>query len=162
MPTSFLHPSAFRRANARVSGRKPRPRLRLGNDLCAIAEVQNATTTFGLRYLNRIFTQQELADCSTAQGWRFCSLAARFAVKEATMKVLRLSPEQALAWCDIEVRRDRQGAPRLHLQGRAQTLAQQAGLSNWCLSFSHEAEYACATVLAVSNSCSRKSSHEPS
>ena len=53
-------------------------------------------------------------------------VAKRFAAKEATIKVLRLSPEQALPWSDIEIRRDGRGAPQLFLKGRASALARQA------------------------------------
>ena len=162
MSASLLTAPAFRRASARRAGRASRPAFRLGCDLCAIATVQHATANFGSRYLQRIFTPHELRDCQSEHGWRFCSLAARFAAKEATMKVLRLSPEQALPWSDIEIRRDRRGAPQLFLKGRASALARQAALADWCVSLSHEADYACATVLAVTTSRPRKPFHEPS
>ena len=61
----------------------------MGVDLAAISDVEAALRAHGDRYLQRIFTPHELDCCRTPGGWSTESLAARFAAKEATIKVLQ-------------------------------------------------------------------------
>jgi holo-[acyl-carrier protein] synthase len=49
---------------------------------------------------------------------------------------------------DIEIDRDADGRPALHLHGEAALRAQQAGLSHWQVSISHDGDYAVAMVVA--------------
>src|ERR1022692_689389 len=72
------------------------PAIRVGVDLVALADVMASVERFGDRYLQRIFTPHEIACCRLDLGPRdpvrrysLESLAARFAAKEATVKVLR-------------------------------------------------------------------------
>jgi holo-[acyl-carrier protein] synthase len=78
-------------------------------------------------------------------------LAARFAAKEATLKVLR-PHEQGIPWNSIEVRRDPGGWVELALSGPAASLATDAGVTDLSLSISHEGQFATAVVVA---SCSQ-------
>ena len=58
------------------------------------------------------------------------SLAARFAAKEAMVKVLRpvgARPE----WRDIEVHRADSGWCEIRLSGRAAAMADEAGIEQW-------------------------------
>ncbi len=141
-------PTTFRRAPARTLGRSSTKGLRVGTDLSAVAEVEAAVQQFGLRYLQRLFTPTELHDCRHHQEWRYASLAARFAAKEAVIKVLGVDKDCALAWSDIEIRRSKQGPLKLLLHRRARQLARAAALRHWSISLSHESEYATATVVA--------------
>ena len=71
------------------------------------------------------------------------SLAARFAAKEATIKVLRpdgVRPD----WRTIEVVRLPNGACKLRLRGSAARLAVERGLGPFSLSMTHEAGLAAA------------------
>jgi holo-[acyl-carrier protein] synthase len=92
-----------------------------------------------------VYTPQEVADCK-ADPLR---LAARFAAKEATMKVLQPPPDAAVPWPAIEVVRNAPGAPSIRLHGPAAQLAETAGLTAFALSFSHEDEYAAAVVVGT-------------
>lgn len=141
-------PTTFRRAPARTLGRASSSRLRIGTDLSAVSEIQASVDQFGLAYLQRLFTPTELQDCQHGQTWRYASLAARFAAKEAVIKVLGVAKDCALAWSDIEIQRTRNGAPKLLLHRRAARLARAATLRHWSLTLSHEADYAMATVIA--------------
>ena len=120
--------------------------VRLGTDLVWIPEIERSIALFGERYLQRLFSPQELHD---AQGAGRCaSLAARVAAKEAVMKILRIGRDTALPWRAIEVVRQADGAPRLRLHGLARELAQQMQWRTSSLSMSHDHEYATATVAA--------------
>lgn len=76
------------------------------------------------------------------------SLAARFAVKEATMKALRVGIG-AFAWTDIEVIRAPLQSPELSVTGRAAVLAAALGVAGWHVSITHTGTVASAVVAAV-------------
>jgi holo-[acyl-carrier protein] synthase len=121
--------------------------LRVGVDLVAVDAVRDAVEVHADRYLARVYTERELADCSTESGVAPERLAARFAAKEAALKVLRRG-DDAVAWRCIEVVRDESGWVHLALSGRAAALADEAGVAELALSLSHEGQYAVAVVVA--------------
>jgi holo-[acyl-carrier protein] synthase len=121
------------------------PPLRVGIDLVKAATIQAALAEHGQRYLDRVFTPAEQAQCDGDP----LRLAARFAAKEATMKVLQVGPDDAVPWPSIEVVRDPGSGPRIALRGPAADLASAAGLSALALSFTHEDEYAAAVVVGT-------------
>jgi holo-[acyl-carrier protein] synthase len=117
---------------------------RVGIDLTSVAAVREAVATHGDRYLERVYTPQELLDCAGDPQ----RLAARFAAKEAVIKVLRPASGTALPWGDIEVVRHPEGHVGVRLAGLAQDQAEQQGLAEFSLSLSHEGDTAVAMVLA--------------
>jgi len=121
--------------------------VRVGIDLVSVASVRAAIDAHGERYLKRIYTECELRDCATPDGVDPGRLAARFAAKEATMKVLRRADE-ALAWNAIGVRNDPSGWPDLELGEEAAALARDATVTELSVSLTHEEAYAGAVVIA--------------
>jgi holo-[acyl-carrier protein] synthase len=119
--------------------------LRVGIDLVRAASIAASIDEHGDAYLQRVFTPQEVADCRRDP----LRLAARFAAKEATMKVLAPDPDDAVPWPSIEVVRNAPAAPSLRLHGSAAALAERAGLSDFQVSFTHEDEYAAAVVVGT-------------
>ncbi len=115
-----------------------------GTDLVEIDRFQAAVQRHGERFLNRVFTEQELAEA----GRNLASLAARFAAKEAVSKALGtgIGP---ISWREIEVLRGEARQPLLHLHGEASRRAASLGLSTWSLSLSHTQAMAVAMVVAV-------------
>lgn len=124
------------------------PSPRIGCDLVQVAAVAGSLSQFGERYLQRIFTAQEVLDCRAGRAHISVeSLAARFAAKEAALKVLR--PDRHwFDWRTLEVVKARQGWVRLQLHGAAAAAAAAQGLSDFALSLSHEGGYAMAVVMA--------------
>ena len=121
--------------------------IRVGIDLVSVEAVAESIREHGDRYLQRVYTEAELRDCQGAQGVAAERLAARFAAKEAALKVLRPSDE-AIPWREIEVVRDPAGWVELELNGRALISARDQGLDDFAVSVSHEADYATAIVVA--------------
>ncbi|MET0467827.1 MAG: holo-ACP synthase [Aeromicrobium sp.] len=120
------------------------PGVACGVDLVSVARIRAAVERSGPRFLHKYWTEGELAYCAG----RAERLAARWAAKEATMKVLeggfdRFDP------LSIEVLRDAGGVPRLELAGAAADHAQETGLTSWSLSLSHEQDHAVAMVTAL-------------
>ncbi len=124
--------------------------IRVGLDLVAVASVEDSLrAAHGDRYLDRLFTEREIADCRTAAGIDPERLAARFAAKEATLKVLPAA-DQGVSWQEIEVRREESGRVHLELRGRAAELAAEARITDLALSLTHEGGFAAAVVVAES------------
>ena len=95
------------------------------------------------RFLARVFTAGEQADCAGRHG-RAASLAARFAAKEAAVKALGAPP--GVRWTDVEVVRG-EGPPRLVLAGVARAAAAARGVTGTHLTLTHDAGVAAATVI---------------
>ncbi|MGA2756179.1 MAG: holo-ACP synthase [Solirubrobacteraceae bacterium] len=122
--------------------------LRVGIDLISVAAVEESIRVHAGRYLRRVYTSRELRDCANSAGAPDARrLAARFAAKEAALKVLRAGDE-AVPWQSIGVRADRFGRPTLELTGSAEELAARRGLEALDVSLTHEGPFAAAVVVA--------------
>lgn len=127
--------------------------LRVGVDLVAVEEVAASLDHFGDRYVTRLFTAHEIETCRTAgtsgegrAGYAVESLAARFAAKEAVVKVLR-PIEMQPDWRTIEIHRMTGGWCEIRLSGQAAELAADAGIGELAVSLSHESTMATAVVV---------------
>jgi holo-[acyl-carrier protein] synthase len=118
--------------------------LATGVDLIEIERVEAVISRHGKHYLERVFTPAERELCGT----RSESLAARFAAKEAVAKALG-SGIGEVTFQEIEILQDEQGAPVLHLHGKASTKADLLGLTAWSISLSHSQTHAIAMVTAM-------------
>jgi holo-[acyl-carrier protein] synthase len=118
-------------------------KLATGVDLIDIARVEQAVQRHGERFLRRVFTPAELAECES----RLESLAVRFAAKEAVAKALGCGIGR-VGWQEIEILRGEQNQPLLRLHGMAARLAEEAGLFTWSVSLSHTGDQAIAMVVA--------------
>lgn len=121
--------------------------VRVGIDTVTVEAVEESIRMHAERYLERVYTARELTECGTVGGVDAERLAARFAAKEATLKVLR-PRDDAVAWTSIEVRRDPAGWVELALSDRAAELAEEAGVAGLAVSLTHEGAYASAVVVA--------------
>ena len=122
--------------------------IRVGLDLVAVDSIaESLRSEHRERYLARIYTEREVDDCRTATGLDAERLAARFAAKEATLKVLPAADE-GLSLRSIEVRREPSGRVFLELTERAAALAAEAGVVELALSLTHEGGFAAAVVVA--------------
>lgn len=95
---------------------------------------------------SRLFTPDELASLSAAAD-PVPSLAARFAVREATMKAMGVGLG-AFDFHDVSVDRLESGAPQLRVEGRALALAGSMGITDWHVSITHTDTLAMAVVVA--------------
>jgi len=120
--------------------------VRVGVDVTAIDDVARSVAHFGDRYVRRLFTTHEIASCGDGTS-AVASLAARFAAKEAVLKVLEPSGARP-QWRDIEIVRRSSGACRVRLHDRAASLAARRGVGQMSVSLSHDAGVALAVVVA--------------
>lgn len=120
-------------------------RIAVGCDLVDFAEIAESIDTFGDRYLQRIFTDDELATCTGPM--RIARLAARFAAKEAVIKALGVVDDPT-PLRDIEVVLNGP-VPALRLSGGMAELARRQGWGEPSLSMSHAASQAMAVVMVL-------------
>ncbi len=120
-----------------------------GIDLIRIERIKKSIDRLGWPFLNRIWTETELADCqvkATAISERTAaSLAARFAAKEATAKALGtgIGPK-GVRWLDIVVQKLASGQPVLKLSGAALKCYEEQGGLSLSISLAHEGGLALA------------------
>lgn len=86
----------------------------IGVDLIEIARVTKAIDEGGSRFLERVFTDGEIAYCAGKHN-RYQHFAARFAVKEAVSKAMATGWTGEFRWKDVEVVNDPGGQPRVVL-----------------------------------------------
>ncbi len=130
--------------------------LRVGIDLVSVTAVRESLAAHGRRYLERVYTEAEVADCAGADAPDPARLAARFAAKEAAIKVLRPGPDQPVPWPSIEVRRHSGGWVGLDLHGEAAALAAAAGAGDFTVSITHAGGVAAAVVVAAVDGASEQ------
>ena len=119
----------------------------LGFDATDIPRVREVFERYGERFLQRVFTDAEIAYC-TRQRDPVPSLAGRFAAKEATMKALGTGHTRGVLWRDIEVVRHG-GPPQLRLTGGALLRFEALNARRSLVTITHADTLAMAQVLLL-------------
>jgi holo-[acyl-carrier protein] synthase len=122
-----------------------------GIDLVDCKRLAEAIGRHGERFLNRIYTKNELAYCRGRKR-ELEHLAGRFAAKEAVLKLLGTGWKDGIAWTDIEVVNTPSGKPVVKLTGQCRLIADQQGLSSILISISHIDTHAIASAIASAES----------
>jgi holo-[acyl-carrier protein] synthase len=128
--------------------------INVGIDLVEVERIRAALEDprIGVRFRNRVYTQNEIDYCEKKERGRFQSYAGRFAAKEAVMKALGRGWGAQVGWVDIEVARASSGKPDIILHNKTEALAERLGIRNWALSITHTARYGMAYVIAQDDS----------
>ncbi|NLM97751.1 MAG: holo-ACP synthase [Halanaerobiaceae bacterium] len=116
----------------------------LGVDLVDIKRIEELINKRGQAFLEKVFTLREIEYCESKAA-RYQHYAARFAAKEAVVKML--AGAEGIGWKDIEVLKAGNGKPELVLSGQARKAADRLGIKRLHLSISHEKELAIAQVI---------------
>src|SRR5262245_593059 len=119
----------------------------LGLDATDIPRLAATIDRYGDRFLQRIFTDGEIAYC-TRRRVPAIHFAGRFAAKEAAMKALGTGHSQGVLWRDVEVVR-RGGPPQLRLHGGAGRRFAAIGGRTSLLTITHSEALALAEVLIL-------------
>ena len=117
-----------------------------GVDLIEIERIAHSIERYGERFLHRIYTDHEIAYCTSKRSSAE-SFAARFAAKEAGAKALGTGISRGVTWIEFQVARQPGGRPVLELRGRAALLARELGVKTISLSLTHTGNLAMATVM---------------
>lgn len=121
-------------------------KIKCGTDIIEIERIKESIESLGNKFLEKIFTENEIQYCESKKAQKYQHYAARFAAKEATFKAISESLENKyeLTWSDYEVLNDDMGKPMVKIIGDKIN-----ELENIDLSISHCKQYAVATVVAV-------------
>ncbi len=120
----------------------------IGVDLVNIPRIRAVIDRWQERFLQRVFTEGEIAYCRARRD-PVPHFAARFAAKEAGLKALGTGLRFGVRWRELEVRRARGEAPVLILSGRSEAIGRSRGGSRMLLALTHEGEYALAQAMLV-------------
>ena len=119
----------------------------IGIDATDIDRIEAAVARYGDRFLQRVFTEGEIA-YATRRRNPAPSLAGRFAAKEAAMKALGTGHSQGVLWRDIEVVREG-GPPQLRFHGGARRRFERLNASGSVLTITHSQTLAIAQVMLL-------------
>ena len=118
----------------------------IGVDIVQISRIASIRNRWGDRFLQRVFTKQEIKYCFLRKN-PSPHLAARFAAKEAFLKALGTGYAQGVRWKDIEIIRNSSARPKVELHSRTKTLCQSHGINRIHLSMSHDGDYGLGQVI---------------
>jgi phosphopantetheine--protein transferase-like protein len=122
---------------------------RCGIDTVEIARIERLLRETPAEDLLKIFSPEELRDSGDGPG-RAASLAARFAAKEACLKLFpRETALGTIAAADFSVARDSYGAPQVIASASASDVLNRHRVGNISLSLSHDRGSAAAVALAT-------------
>ena len=114
-----------------------------GTDIIEIARIEESINKLGEKFLERVFTKNEIEYCESKNIQKYQHYAARFAAKEAAFKAIswKIKDKYEVCWKDFEVVNDKQGRPKLNIIGIS-----LKGVENIDVSLSNCKEYAIANV----------------
>ena len=128
----------------------------VGIDLVNISRVEKISARWETRFLSRIFTEDEQDYCRKRRN-PHPHLAARWAVKEAAVKALRLDRSVTFNWREIETVNDVSGRPLVRMTGAIRRQADHLGVAQIHVSLSHDRDYAIASVTLIGVDVSKSS-----
>lgn len=89
----------------------------IGTDIIEVERIKEAIEKYGLRFLNRIFTQTEQEYCESFNENKYLHYAARFAAKESFSKAIGTGITQGFKFNEIGVVNESNGKPNVVLTG---------------------------------------------
>lgn len=120
-----------------------------GIDITEVERIASSIERFGRRFLERVFTPDEIGYCESKAN-KTERYAARFAAKEAAMKAIGTGWSRGVSWHDVEVRRAPGGRPTIAFHNKAAEFSRALGAARAHLSITHTANSAMAQVILES------------
>ena len=118
--------------------------IKCGTDIIEIERIKKSIENMGDKFLNTIFTKNEIAYCEARKMQKYQSYAARFAAKEAAFKAVgEYMDKSEINWTTFEVEKNNTGKPVLKINCEIEKL------ESIDISISHCKEYAVANVVAI-------------
>lgn len=91
--------------------------LGIGVDIIEIDRIKSVIDRFDKRFLNKIYTENEINYCINKAN-KYQHFAARFAAKEAIYKALSEAEQKIANWKNIEVFNQNNGLPIVKTYGK--------------------------------------------
>ena len=122
----------------------------IGIDVVHVTRMRGVIARWEERFLQRIFTEQEIAYCRSRRD-PVPHFAARFAAKEAGLKALGTGLRLGIRWRELEVTRAQGQAPVLVLRERSREIGMARRGSRMLLALTHDGDYALAQAMLVAD-----------
>ena len=119
--------------------------IKTGTDIIDVSRIKDSIEKLGDKFLNRVYTDNEIKYCESKKANKYEHYSARFAGKEAIFKAISpiLENKFSIDWLDIEILNDKQGRPYVVVY------KDELKKVNIDLSLSHIKEYAVAMAVAI-------------
>lgn len=120
--------------------------VKCGTDIIEIDRIKKDISKFGDKFLNRIYTENEIKYCENKGMEKYQSYAARFAAKEAIFKAIseKLESNYSIEWKNMEILNCKNGRPQVIIHNQ-----EQLKIKSLDISLSHCRDYAISTVVVV-------------
>lgn len=117
--------------------------IKVGTDIIEVERIKESIESLGEKFLNRVYTTNEIEYCEKTNSMKFQHYAARFAAKEAVFKAISklLNNKFDISWKDIEIKNDENGRPYVELY-----CIEKQKIADIDISLSHIKDYAIAMV----------------
>ena len=112
--------------------------IKVGTDIIVIARVKESIEKFGDKFLNRFLNKSEIKSAKNIE-----TIAGYWAAKEAIAKALGCGIGKELSFLDIEIYKDRKGAPYFKITKEGFFVRDAS------LSISHDGGFAIATTVVI-------------
>lgn len=115
--------------------------IKVGTDIIEVERIKESIESLGEKFLNRVYTINEIEYCEKTNSMKFQHYAARFAAKEAVFKAISklLNNKFDISWKDIEIINDENGRPYVELY-----CIEKQKIADIDISLSHIKDYAIA------------------
>ena len=123
----------------------------VGTDIIEVARIEKLIKEKGDKFLNKIYTQDEIKYCESKGPNKYQHYAGRFAAKEAVFKVLNgeRNSENSLTFKNIEILNKNDGAPYVNI---SDDMMVDCFFRDVEISISHIKKYAIATAISINTS----------
>lgn len=113
-----------------------------GTDIIEISRIKKTIERLDEKFLDTIFTKNEIEYCESHKDNKYQHYAARFAAKEAIYKALNnVVDNDKMSWKNFEIINDISGKPKINFQDDK--------IDKIDISISHCKEYAVANVVVL-------------
>ena len=121
-------------------------KISCGIDIIEIDRIKSSIEDLGDKFINIVFTDNEIEYCESKKKQKYQHYAGRFAAKEAAFKAISkiLDDKYSVCWKDFEVINDAQGRPKLNILN-----VNLEDIESIDISISHCKTYAVANVVIL-------------
>ena len=121
-------------------------KISCGTDIVSIERIKKAIERHGDKFLNTVYTEDEIKYCLEHEASKYEHFAARFAAKEAAFKATTkiFDNEKNVDWKNIEVLKNEDGRPNIYFKN-----IESKRIESIDISLSHSDEFAVATVVVL-------------
>ena len=121
----------------------------IGTDLLDKKRIENLFLLYGEKFINKILSEREKEELQQKknQDKQISYLSNNFACKEAFLKALGLGFSEGFSFKDIEVLRNRKGAPSLQLSKKACKKVETLGFKRFHITISDTEDYSLAFIV---------------